>query len=99
MIYPQGFKTIVREHKDWTFHAAEVTRNGMQVVYGRSRGKDGKVNETLETYSGPNYIPGSTGKSYSRKYEMTNIPDIHSTTKFLLEAFLKQELGSKLLKI
>lgn len=99
MNYPTGFKTIIREYKDWTFHAAEVTRHGMQIVYGRSKGKDGKVNETLETYSGPNYIPGSTGKSYSRKYEMNNIPNAHSTTKFLLEQFLIQELGDKLLKI
>jgi len=99
MIYPQEFKIIKREYKDWTFHAAEVTRNEMQVVYGRSKGKDGIVNESLETYSGPNYIPESKGKSYSRKYNMNQIPDAHSTTKFLLEQFLIQELGDKLLKI
>jgi hypothetical protein len=99
MQYPQGFKIIKREYKDWTFHAAEVTRNGMQVVYGRSKDKDGKIQEGLETYSGPNYIPEAKGKSYSRRYDIDKIPATHSVTRFLLEQFLIQELGDKLLKI
>jgi hypothetical protein len=92
-------KTIVREYEDWTFHAAEVTINGMQIVYGRSKSKNGKVNETLETYSGYNYIIGSSSNSYSRKYDIDKIPAIHSNTKLILEQFLIQELGDKLLKI
>jgi len=99
MNYPSEFKIINREYPDWTFHAAEVTRNGIQVVYGRSKGKDGIVRETLETYSGPNYIPSSTGRSHSRKYEVDSIPMAHQVTKFLLEQFLIKELGDKLLKL
>lgn len=99
MIYPKGFKTIVREYKGWTYHAAEIVNNGMRIIYGRFKGNDGKIHETLETYSGPNYIPGSIGKSYSRKYEIDNIPKAHSNTRFLLEQFLIQEMGNKLLQI
>ena len=95
----ETFKTIVREYEDWTFHAASVTTNGMEVVYGRSKSTNGKVRETLETYSGRNYIPESKSYSYSRAYTMDKIPSVHSTTKYLLEQFLIQELGDKLLKI
>lgn len=28
----------------------------------------------VEVYKGPNYIPGATGKNYSRNYDLKNVP-------------------------
>ncbi len=98
MKYPINFKILERCYEDWLYQAASTMINGMQVIYCRVNDK-GDIRECIETYSGPNYIPNSSGRSYSRHYPIDKIPNVHKTTLSLLKGFLIQELGDKIIKI
>jgi len=98
MKFPSNFKVIKREWNGWTYHAAESIINGMNIIYSRSMGDDNIVNERIETYSGKNYVVGSTSPSYSRGYKIDAVPKKLEASRFLLEKFLIQEMGINLLQ-
>ena len=90
--YPSNFTIDTREHKGWTYQSAQSTIDGSRVIYCRTKDLNGSVKEQVEYYSGPNYLPGTSGRSYSRCYQMDEVPARYSTTVFLLEQYLVREL-------
>ena len=58
---------------NWEFRAIGTKVGNNDVIYGISN-SDGKKSEGVEVYSGKNYDVNSTSPSYSRRYELKNLP-------------------------
>lgn len=76
----KGHTVIHRKYpsSDWEFKAVSirvVDDNGKakDVIYGISKSK-GKKRTGVEVYAGTNYVVGSNERSYSRRYNMKDVP-------------------------
>ncbi len=74
------FKKYHRRYPDrkWDYKAVstKINEDGKitEIIYYNLVNK-GKFSKGVETYTGKNYIVGSTNKSNSRQYSLTSIPE------------------------
>ena len=94
-----GFDIILRDSEDWKFQSVQSEHDDRLVCYTRFKSGNDKVKEVLEVYSGENYVLTSKTRSYSKCYNMDQIPKKYQTTKFLMQMCLKEELGKKNIEI
>ena len=58
---------------NWEYKAIGTKVGNNEVIYGISN-SDGKKSEGVEVYSGKNYDIDSTSPSYSKRYELKDLP-------------------------
>jgi len=80
----------------WEFRAISVRyrdddRTIKDIIYGKTNDR-GKQSVGVEVYSGKNYIVGSKDKSYSRKYDLNEIPKKYiAVVNFAKEIYNRQK--------
>jgi len=85
-----------RNWEGWDFQSISITESGQMLCYTRVREK-GVFREAVEVYSGENYVAGSNKRSYSRVYQIDEIPKSHEDIVDTLKTILLRRLGTKLI--
>jgi len=98
-LFKEYFPTLQiheRNWEEWDFQSISITESGQMLCYTRVREK-GVFREVVEVYSGENYVAGSNKRSYSRVYQIDEIPNSHEVIVDMLKTIMLTRLGTKLI--
>jgi hypothetical protein len=96
--YFPSLEIIERSWEGWEFQSASYINKFTEQMVCYTRVRDnGVFRETVEVYSGENYVPNSNKRSYSRVYKMDSIPNPHTRIVDILKNILFTRLGNKLI--
>lgn len=83
-----------RKWEGWDYRAISTVYQGKEIIYGVSKSNRTR-SEGVEVYSGKNYVPDSSTRSHSNRYDMNEVPKVYKKIVAMLKKAHRKTKWSK----